>query len=112
MHNCFQLYVWTPMKRVLGSELCSGDETLPATKLINIFTMVEFAVARGLSSLQSQQCSAFYLSITLDSYLTFSHVMNVSQKNVKLGALRSLQGPGLAPNTICPPVVSVASEAT
>ena len=62
MHNCFQLYVWTPdpfnqMKRVLESELCSGDETLLATKLINIFTMVEFAVARRLVKLT---CTAVF----------------------------------------------------
>ena len=74
--------------------------------------MVEFAVARGLSSLQSQHCSAFYLSIILDLYPAFPHVVNVSQKKVKLGAMRSLLGPGLAQNTISPPVISVASEDT
>ena len=62
MHNCFQLYVWTPdpfnqMKKVLESELCSVDETFSATKLMNISTMVVFAVARRLVKLT---CTAVF----------------------------------------------------
>ena len=67
----FQLYVWTPdpfnqMKRVLGSEQCSGDETLPATKLISS------AMARRLV-MQAYMHS----SVQFSTFVLYDHVVHL-----------------------------------